>query len=70
MPLSADIFFHVMKNASIKTIELEPRLIIIIEGEDWRAPIMAYLHHFYEPNNTIVLAYQNAVERPSLPDNR
>jgi hypothetical protein len=26
----------------------EPRIINIIEGEDWRAPIIAYLHHYYE----------------------
>jgi hypothetical protein len=47
----ADIFFHVLKDASVKTIPPEPRVINIIEGEDWRAPIMAYLHHYYEPDN-------------------
>jgi hypothetical protein len=35
MPLPADVFFQVMEDASIKTIESEPRLINIIEGEDW-----------------------------------
>jgi ribonuclease HI len=47
----ADVFFHVLKDASVKTIPPEPRVINIIEGEDWRAPIMAYLHHYYEPDN-------------------
>jgi hypothetical protein len=23
----------------------------VIEGEDWRSPIMAYLHHYYEPGS-------------------
>jgi hypothetical protein len=49
--LPPDVFFHVIKDPSIKTIEPEPRMINIIHGEDWRAPIMAYLHHHYEPNN-------------------
>jgi hypothetical protein len=50
-PMSADVFFHVLEDASVKTIPLEPRVINIIEGEDWRAPIMAYLCHYYEPDN-------------------
>jgi hypothetical protein len=43
-----DVFFQVIEDASIKTVLLEPRLINIIEGEDWRAPIIAYLHHYYK----------------------
>jgi hypothetical protein len=50
-PMSADVFFQVLEDASVKTIPLEPRVINIIEGEDWRAPIMAYLCHYYEPDN-------------------
>jgi ribonuclease HI len=50
-PMSADIFFQVLEHASIKTVPPEPRVINIIEGEDWRAPIMAYLRHYYEPNS-------------------
>jgi hypothetical protein len=46
-----NVFFEVIEDASVKTIVLKPRLINIIEGEDWRAPIMAYLRHYYEPNN-------------------
>jgi hypothetical protein len=34
MPLSADVFFQVVPDASIKTVEPEPRLINLIEGED------------------------------------
>jgi hypothetical protein len=30
---------------------LGPRVINIIEGEDWRAPIIAYLYHYYEPDS-------------------
>jgi hypothetical protein len=52
MPLLADVFFQVIKYASVKMVEPEPRLINAIEGEDWRAPIMPYLHHYYEPDNT------------------
>jgi hypothetical protein len=35
----------------VKTVELEPRTINVIQGEDWRAPIIAYLCHHYEPEN-------------------
>jgi hypothetical protein len=51
-PLSTNVFLQIILDASIKTIELEPRVINIIQAEDWRAPIMAYLHHYYEPNTT------------------
>jgi hypothetical protein len=49
--MPADMFFHVIKDASVKTVLLEHRLINIIEREYWRAPIMAYFHHYYEPDN-------------------
>jgi ribonuclease HI len=49
--LPADIFFHVILDASIKAVKVEPRVINLIEGEDWRTPIMAYLHRYYEPNS-------------------
>jgi hypothetical protein len=38
----------VLEDASVKTVPPEPRVIHINEGEDWRAPIMVYLHHYYE----------------------
>jgi hypothetical protein len=34
MPLPTDVFFQVMEDALVKTIESESRLINIIEGED------------------------------------
>jgi hypothetical protein len=52
MPLHADVFFQVIIDALVKMVESEPRLINVIEGEDWRAPIMTYLHHYYEPDNS------------------
>jgi hypothetical protein len=36
-----------ISDASIKTIEAEPSMINLIEGEDWCALIMAHLHHYY-----------------------
>jgi hypothetical protein len=39
-----------LEDASVKTVLLELRVINIIEGEDWRAPIMTYLRHYYEPD--------------------
>jgi hypothetical protein len=47
-PLPNDVFFQVISDTSIKIIEVEPRVINLIEDEDWRTPIMAYLHHYYE----------------------
>jgi hypothetical protein len=34
MPLSTNIFFQVIEDASVKMFEQEPRLINFIEGED------------------------------------
>jgi ribonuclease HI len=45
-PMPADVFFQVIEDASVKTVMPEPRFINIIEGEDWRALIMAYLRHY------------------------
>jgi ribonuclease HI len=50
-PMPTDIFFHVLEDASIKTVPPEPRVINIIEGEDWSALLKAYLHHYYEPDS-------------------
>jgi hypothetical protein len=52
-PLPADIFMQTISDALIKMIEPEPRVINIIQGEDWRASIMAYLRHYYEPDRAI-----------------
>jgi hypothetical protein len=47
-PLPVDIFLEIISDVSIKMIEPKTRIINVIQGEDWRAPIMAYLHHYYE----------------------
>jgi hypothetical protein len=52
-PLPADVFLQVISNASVKTIELEPRVINLIQGKDWHAMIMVYLHHYYEPDSIV-----------------
>jgi hypothetical protein len=41
-PLPTDIFFQVVEDSSVKIVEPKPRLINVIKGEDWRAPILAY----------------------------
>jgi hypothetical protein len=40
-PLPADVFLQTISDASLKMIKPEPKVINIIQGEDWRAPIMA-----------------------------
>jgi hypothetical protein len=49
--LPPDVFFQTIEDSSVKTIELEPRMVNIIQGEDQRVPIMAYLQYHYEPDN-------------------
>jgi hypothetical protein len=51
--MPTDVFLQVLEDASVKTVLSESRVINIIKGEDWRTPIMAYLHHYYEPNSKI-----------------
>jgi hypothetical protein len=53
MPLPADVFFQVIADASVKIVKPDPRLINLIEGKYWHAPIMVYLYHYYEifPSN-------------------
>jgi hypothetical protein len=41
----------VLQDASVKIVLPEPRVINIIEGEDWRAMIMAYIRHYYKPDS-------------------
>jgi hypothetical protein len=50
-PMPVDVFFQVLEDALVKIVLPEPRLINIIEGEDWRTPIMAYLHNYYKPDS-------------------
>jgi hypothetical protein len=53
--LQRDVFFQTIEDSSVKIVKPEPRMVNIIEGEDWRAPMMAYLHHHYEPDNNTEL---------------
>jgi hypothetical protein len=50
-PTPADVFFQVLQDASVKIVLSEPRIINIIKGEGWRAPIMTYICHYYEPES-------------------
>jgi hypothetical protein len=52
-PIPVDVFLQTIMDTSIKTIEPEPRVFNIIQGEDWRAPIIAYLRHYYKPYSTM-----------------
>ncbi len=54
--LPPDVFFQVIEDPSVKTVELEPRMINVVQAEDWRAPIMEYLRHHYELDSSIDLA--------------
>jgi ribonuclease HI len=53
--LPPNVFFQTIEDTSIRTVEPEPRMVNIMQGEDWRAPVIAYLHHHYEPDNNIEL---------------
>jgi ribonuclease HI len=50
-PVPTKVFFQVLEDTSVKTVLPEPRIINIIKGEDWRASIMVYLYHYYEPDS-------------------
>jgi hypothetical protein len=51
--LPQDVFFQVLNQASIKTKQETPREVHIIQSKDWRAPIMAYLRGYYEPEDEV-----------------
>jgi hypothetical protein len=53
--LPSDVFFQLIKDPSIKSVEPEPRMVHVVQGEDWRAPILAYLCHHYEPDSSTEL---------------
>jgi hypothetical protein len=50
--LPLDVFLQTIEDPSIKAVELEPRMLNIMQGEDWWPPIMAYLRHHYEPDSS------------------
>ena len=51
-PLPPDVFYTVQTEPSIANTS-EVKIVSLIEGEDWRAPIIAYLKGFFEPENPI-----------------
>ena len=51
--LPQDVFFQVLTHASSKAKQEVPREVHIIQSEDWRAPIMAYLRGHYEPKDEV-----------------
>jgi ribonuclease HI len=48
-----DVFYQILKQASIKAVQATPREVHIIQSKDWRASIMAYLRGHYEPENEV-----------------
>jgi hypothetical protein len=62
-----DVFFQVIEDPFVKAVKPEPRMINVVQREDWRALIMAYLHRHYEPNTSSV--DQNATESKSVSRN-
>ena len=51
--LPQDVFFQVLTHASIKAKQEVPREVHIIQSEDWRALIMAFLRGHYEPEDEV-----------------
>jgi hypothetical protein len=69
-PLPVDVFFQVVPDALVKTVKPKPMLINLIEGEDGRAHIVAYIHHYYEPDNTTEhIRIQQRVKAYQIVDN-
>jgi ribonuclease HI len=61
--LPPDVFFQVVKDPSVKIVELEPKMTNVVQGEDWQALIMTYLCHHYELDNTIELTRMQQMAR-------
>jgi hypothetical protein len=55
MVLPPDVFFQTIEDPSVKIVEPKTRMVNIVQGEDWRAPIMAYLRLHYEPDSSTEL---------------
>jgi hypothetical protein len=62
--LPPDVFFQVIEDPSMKTVEPEPRMINVVQAEDRRALILAYLHHHYEPDNSTELTRMQQRAKP------
>jgi hypothetical protein len=52
-PLQANVFLQTLTDASIKSIEPEPRVINVIQCQDWQATIIVYLRHYSEPDSIV-----------------
>jgi hypothetical protein len=53
------VFYQVIEDPTVKTVEPEPRMVNVVQGEDWRASIMAYLHSHYKlDSNTKLIRMQ------------
>jgi hypothetical protein len=48
--LPSDVFYEVISQPSVEVNFKAPKLINAIQSEDWRAPIMAYLKGYHEPD--------------------
>jgi hypothetical protein len=53
--LPPNVFFQTIEDSLVKAIDSELGMVNVIQGEDWRAPIIAYLHHHCESDNNIEL---------------
>jgi hypothetical protein len=51
--LPQHVSFQVLTQASINTKQEVPREVHIIQNEDWRAPIMAYIRGHYKPEDEV-----------------
>jgi hypothetical protein len=44
-----DVFYEIISQPSVEVTFKAPKLINAIHSEDWRAPIVAYLKGYHEP---------------------
>jgi hypothetical protein len=49
------VFFQVIKAPSVRTVDPEPRIVHVMQREDWQAMIMAYLCEHHEPSSSTEL---------------
>jgi hypothetical protein len=47
--LPSDIFYEIISQPSVEVNFKAPKLINAIHSKDWRAPIVAYLKGYHEP---------------------
>lgn len=49
--LPSDVFYETMHHPSTETLVKPAKLINAVQSEDWRAPIVAYLKGYLEPES-------------------